>query len=203
MGLESLKEFLYWRENYPRMKFTIMFLFLLLIVFSSLAQQDTRERGNSGDSPVILTDSEPASDKNPRYNSSFTSSNVTQIFVKENVAAPTSNLKLSSLEKEISNLEEMESEALLKGDTATLKKLWVRDFRKDISSSKGKLPHYLSFTRVVERINVNGNSVFTSGYESYLILRPNVPLGDPIKRYYFHVWTKQNGSWKLVSRSAN
>lgn len=190
------------------MKLAIMLQLLLVSVITCFAQQGKPSySSNNSDSVLVLTHLEAGHDNGPRYTNSFTSSTETQIFVKENVAISTSNLKLSAIEKEISSLEEMESKALLNRDTLMLKKLWIRDFTKDIpenrANGKSALPHYLKLSRMIERVNVNGNSVFTSGYESYLILRPNVPLGDPIKRYYFHVWTKKNGQWKLISRSAN
>lgn len=180
-----------------------MLQFLLLMVFSTFAQENRQSTGDIyRDSALVLSHLDPNHDNGPRYTNSFTSSTDSHmVFVKENVAISSPNVKLSALEKEISRLEEMESKALLNRDTVTLKKLWMRDFTKD--TGKSTLPHYLSLSRMIERINVNGNSVFTSGYESYITFRPNVPLGDPVKRYYFHVWTKQNGQWKLVSRNAN
>src|SRR5688572_18940675 len=60
----------------------------------------------------------------------------TYFSVNDNITFATDNLQMSALEREISDLESLECKALLKRDTAMLKKLWARDFTLDESSGE-------------------------------------------------------------------
>lgn len=124
----------------------------------------------------------------------------------DNITIATYNLQLSVMEREMAELESRESQAVLKRDTAELIKLWARDFTLDEASDKlvnGKnpLPYYASFSRLIERCTPVGNDVYTSGYEMVQLLPTNGPMKDPVKRTFFHAWTRKNGQWKLITRT--
>jgi hypothetical protein len=128
-----------------------------------------------------------------------------QLIIKDHVVFSSPNIKMSSIELEISDLEEIECKAILKRDTITLIKLWDRDFTLDapsneLATSKNGLPYYVSFTRIVEHLNVIGDFVYTDGYELLRPLQANLNIGNPIKRNYLHVWSRKSGSWKLISK---
>jgi hypothetical protein len=128
-----------------------------------------------------------------------------QLIVKDNIALASPNLIRSPIEIEISELEALECKAILKRDTMVLKKLWARDFTLDaplnkVIESKNTLPYYVSYKRIIENLNVIGDAVYSRGYEMVQHLKVNGKLEDPVKKSYFHVWKKQNGSWRLVSK---
>ena len=125
------------------------------------------------------------------------------IKIKGNLIFYTSSLPLSSIEEDISNLEEQECTALLKRDTVTLQSLWQRDFTLDYPKNNliehgNSLPHYLSYIRTVERFSVLDNFVYTSGYETVQLMKLD---SKPIKRVYFHTWKKIGLRWKLIAKS--
>lgn len=123
-----------------------------------------------------------------------------------NITIVTYNLQLSVIEREMAGLESRECDATLKRDTAELIKLWARDFTLDeapdkLVNGKNPLPYYASFSRLIERCTPVGNDVYTSGYEMVQLLPTNGPMKDPVKRAFFHAWTRKNGQWKLITRT--
>ena len=125
---------------------------------------------------------------------------------KENVSFKTSNLKLSDVENEITDLESEECGALKNRDTITLVKIWARDFTQDqkqnkIVDSKNGLPNYLSLGRMIESITeIDKNTVYTSGYEVFREIKATEKFEEERTRKYFHIWTRKNGMWKLTTK---
>ena len=122
----------------------------------------------------------------------------------------------TSAESEIRKLEETERRAVLRKDTATLRKIWDRHLIVNAPMNKVVLSgedavarpvitdmEYSSFTREIEQLLVRGDLVISMGNEII------VPFGDEpkeeqaIKRRYTNIWMKQNGGWTLVARHAN
>lgn len=85
--------------------------------------------------------------------------------VKDHVTVGTFNFQLSPVETEFSDLESQECQALLKRDTASLKKIWARDFTLDEPTNKIQvgilIPYYTTLSRIIEDITVLGNVVYT------------------------------------------
>lgn len=118
--------------------------------------------------------------------------------------------------KQIRHLEQLSVEAILKSDTAMLKKIWAPEFmvntpRNDVAGDrkevlriqKAGLINYKSFERIIEKIQVHDQVVITVGYEKFV---PNDDLpeaGQEIKRRFMNVWMKQQGEWKHVARQAS
>lgn len=165
---------------------------ILLISFNSFAQSSDSTYLNSTDS---------SQRKTVTYFPKMTE----HLVVKNNIAFSTTLAPKTQTETEIWDLEEMECKALLKRDSVTLQKLWDRDFTLNaplnkVVTGKNPLPYYISFTRLVERVSVIDNAVYTWGIESLIPLESHGKPGDPIKRRYGHVWMKKYGVWKLVSK---
>lgn len=179
---------------------------LFLLAYSAYSQ--------TADSTTTET---PRSRSFPAYNSqnkadrtfSRQSGNQKIYRFKDNVTFVSYNLQLSAIENEISDLESMECTAILKRDTAVLKTLWTRDFTLDAPSSElvnsqNTLPYYASLSRMVEKFTVmDGNVIYTSGYEMVQPLKANGGVDDPVKRNYFHTWMRRNGIWKLTMKTHN
>jgi hypothetical protein len=113
---------------------------------------------------------------------------------------------MTPIEIEISDLEAAECNALLKRDTSALKKIWTRDFTLDarqneVTTGKNPLPYYVSLSRMVENVTAIENVIYTRGHEMVVFLKSDAGMSDPVKRQYFHVWTKRMGGWKLVTKT--
>lgn len=127
-----------------------------------------------------------------------------QIIVKGNLSFSTYNLVMTAIEREISDLEAMECMALQKRDTATLRKLWIRDFTLDhpneLVAGNNPIPYYVSYSRLVNNFSAFQNVVYTSGTDSFQQLNTNGKLENVINRNYSHTWTLIAGAWKLTSK---
>ncbi|HKH62218.1 MAG TPA: nuclear transport factor 2 family protein [Flavitalea sp.] len=121
----------------------------------------------------------------------------------------------ASAEADIRKLEEQERQAVLKKDTAMLRKIWDRHFlvnapnnRIAISDDAVARPvitqmSYASFTREIEQILVRGDVVFSMGSEIVVPAEGTPNAGAEIKRRYTNIWMKQSGAWMLVARHAS
>lgn len=122
----------------------------------------------------------------------------------------------SSAEAEIRKLEEQERQAVLKRDTAALRKIWDKHFIVNAPNNKVVIAaenpvdrpvvaqiSYSSFTREIEQILVRGDVVFCMGNEIVVPASDRPKAGQEIKRRYTNVWMKQDGAWTLVARHAS
>lgn len=122
----------------------------------------------------------------------------------------------SDIENLIRDLEAKSVKAILDGDTNTLKKMWAPEFivntpRNDVAENrdavlliqKTGLINYSSFTRTIEKIQIQEDVVITMGYETY-IPKENLPqAGQTIKRRFINVWMNKNGQWQHIARQAS
>ena len=122
----------------------------------------------------------------------------------------------SDIENLIRDLEAKSVKAILDGDTNTLKKMWAPEFivntpRNDVAENrdavlliqKTGLINYSSFTRTIEKIQIQEDVAITMGYETY-IPKENLPqAGQTIKRRFINVWMKKNGQWQHIARQAS
>lgn len=115
--------------------------------------------------------------------------------------------QLSFVEELIVNLESDECEALRKRDHLALRRLWAKDFtvqqkQNKLVTNDNPLPNYLSFGRMIEKISVvDSVTALTSGYEIYQEFTTGVNTTPCTIRKFFHAWTKQNGLWKLSTKT--
>ena len=120
---------------------------------------------------------------------------------------------ISSIENLIRDLEQKSVKAIQEGDTNTLKRMWDPGFmvntpRNDIAENrdavlqiqKNGLINYKSFTRTIEKIQVQKDVVITMGFEVY-VPNDNLPqAGQTLERRFINVWMKKNGQWHKCGR---
>jgi hypothetical protein len=120
----------------------------------------------------------------------------------------------SAAESEIRQLDQLEAQATISGDTATLKKLWspgfvvnnpantvvnVAQIRKLMK--EGKIS-YATFSRVIEKVSIIDNVAVTMGYEENQPEKATDNAGKKVTRRYTNVWLKGTGGWRIIARQA-
>lgn len=124
----------------------------------------------------------------------------------------------SKTETEIRILEQRGAEAVLKGDTNTLKQLWATEFmvntpRNEVTGNRdsvlllqkrGQLD-YSRFDKIIERIQFQENIVITMGHEIIVAKTdsPAAKAGQIMKRRFTNIWMKKNGQWQQIARHAS
>ena len=123
------------------------------------------------------------------------------------------NAQQNDIVKEINKLEQACVQAILTQDTATLKKLWAKDFMVNSPSNKvvigGQVKmvaagviKYSSFVLENEQTMAKGDFVITMGKETVVTSGSNYPVaGKTVHRRYTQVWQKQNGNWICIART--
>lgn len=114
----------------------------------------------------------------------------------------------------IRKLEDMEREAILKGDTTLLselmsKKIVVQNPENAIVGfqqimdriKKGKI-NYASFERRIDNIAFMNGMAVVMGLETLVPQADTQHAGKTVTRRFTNIWTKENGNWKLTARQA-
>ena len=118
-------------------------------------------------------------------------------------------------EAEIRQMETLERESVLKGDSLALfDKIWspnmvINTPANTVGTVEGTKTHfragglsYLSFERTIEKITFNDNVAIVMGGE---IIKPQGKqpnAGKTVSRRFTHVWLFKNNSWSLIGRQA-
>lgn len=118
-------------------------------------------------------------------------------------------------EAEIRNLENLERESVMKGDsTALFDKIWspnmvVNTPANVVGTVEGTKAifragglKYLSFERNIEKISFYENVVIVMGGE---VIRPQGKqsnAGKVVTRRFTHVWQNSGGNWSIIARQA-
>lgn len=127
-------------------------------------------------------------------------------------------VKVSAQQKEeqaIRQMEQQEMQALLKGDTLTLfEKIWSPALlvqnpanlivtRQEIAAliKAGKID-YAAFERIIEKINIVGNTALVMGREEVAPEGNTDHSGKVVIRRFTNIWIKHYNQWKLVGRQA-
>jgi hypothetical protein len=118
-------------------------------------------------------------------------------------------------EDEIRRFENIEREAVLKSDSATLfDKIWspkmiVNTPLNTVGNVEGTKHHlragglkYLSFERNIERITFDDNIAIVMGGEVIKPQGTQPNAGKKVSRRFTHVWKKTDNSWSLIARHA-
>jgi ketosteroid isomerase-like protein len=117
----------------------------------------------------------------------------------------------AAIEREIRRLDVAHADAVLRGDLATLDKLWTKDFRANnpfngidrADRIRTGAVTYSSFIREPESVLIHGNTVIVMGRE-IVVPRGNSPdAGKTINRRYTNIWMRRNSKWRLVARQAS
>jgi ketosteroid isomerase-like protein len=122
----------------------------------------------------------------------------------------------SEIESLIRHLETVETQAVVKQDVATLKKLWAEDFMVNNPYNtvvKGRAQvlermsdgviHYASFEREIESMMVMDNLVIVMGLETIAPIGDAPMAGETVKRRYTNLWKLEDGEWRVKARHAN
>ncbi|WP_462252137.1 nuclear transport factor 2 family protein [Ferruginibacter sp.] len=118
------------------------------------------------------------------------------------------------IEKEIRDLEEKQAQAIMKKDSATLRKIWARNFMVNsprnnvltggqVEMVMAGLISYTSYTHDLEKILVTGNIVISMGSETVVPVMGSPKGGQTIKRRYTNIYQRENDRWILIARHAN
>jgi hypothetical protein len=118
-------------------------------------------------------------------------------------------------EKEIRRLELIEKEAMLKGDTMALYKIWHPKYvvnnpygvvvtipQISYLIKTGKID-YSSFDREIEKITFIDNVCIVMGKETTTPQNATENAGNIVVRRYTHTWMKNKNVWSLVARQAS
>lgn len=117
----------------------------------------------------------------------------------------------AAIEQEIRKLDLAHADAILRGDSAALDKLWTADFRvnnpfNEIDKAdriRNGVVTYAAFVREPEAVLVHGDTVIVMGRETVVPKGTSPDAGKTIKRRYTNIWMKRKGKWRLVARHAS
>jgi len=118
-------------------------------------------------------------------------------------------------EAEIRRLEQLEREAVMKGDSVSLfDKLWSPNMVINtpanvvgtVQGTKALLRSgglaYISFERNIEKITFNDNLAFVMGGEVIKPQGKQPNAGKTVTRRFTNVWKYANKSWSIIARQA-
>jgi Domain of unknown function (DUF4440) len=119
-----------------------------------------------------------------------------------------------SRELEIRRLENIESEAVLKGDSLTLFKIWspnmvIHNPANNVITVEGtkmlfrtgKL-NYSNFERFIEKITFNENLAIVMGEEKLKPQGLSSNAGKSVTRRFTNIWKFSNNGWNIIARQA-
>ena len=118
-------------------------------------------------------------------------------------------------ETKIRKVEKDRIAAILKKDTAALSKIWGKEYFANrpagrISPRNKVLELILkdtlnltTYNSQIEQIIIRSNIVVTMGSEIVMPGGNNPNAGKMLNRRFTHIWTKEDGEWRLLARHAN
>jgi len=119
------------------------------------------------------------------------------------------------VETEIRRLEQLEVEAVLAKDVATLETLWDPQFvvhnpeHQIVRATANPADRPVmqaartAFTRDVEHVTIRPDVVISMGSETVVPAGDLPQSGETVRRRYTNIWMKVGDSWKLIARHAN
>jgi len=118
-------------------------------------------------------------------------------------------------ESEIRQLENLERESVLKGDSLVLfDKIWSPEMVVNtpnnvvgtVEGTKAQLRsgglNYLSFDRNIEKITFNTNVAIVMGEEKIKPQGKQNNAGKVVTRRFTNVWMYSNNNWRIIARQA-
>ncbi len=117
-------------------------------------------------------------------------------------------------ETELRKLENMEAEAILKGDTIMLFKLLspqivvhnpensIVTFNKIMERIKSGKIDYSAFERIIEKITFVENIAIVMGKETITPKGVTTNAGKTVTRSFTNIWMRDKNSWRLTARQA-
>jgi hypothetical protein len=163
-------------------------ILLITLSINASAQFGTDSSAGEGNSPMRLSD----------YKSQK------RVVAANHVALWTTHIVLTLEERQIMDAESREIAALIRRDTAALRKIWSRDFTLDdnknsqVLTSNNPLPFYVSLHRVIEGLTKVEGMISIQGNETYQLLNPGGKPDDLVVRPFSPMWIQKNGKWTLT-----
>jgi hypothetical protein len=118
-------------------------------------------------------------------------------------------------EAEIRRMEQLEREAVMKGDSISLfDKLWTpgmvintpANVVGNVQGTKAMFRtgglNYLSFERNIEKVTFNDNIAIVMGSEVIKPQGTQLNAGKTVTRRFTNVWKYANNSWSIIARQA-
>lgn len=114
----------------------------------------------------------------------------------------------------IRKLEDMEKEAIRKGDTTQLAMLMsenivvhnpenmIAGYRTIVDRIKAGKINYASFDRIIEKISIVNGIAIVMGQETIVPQGETKHAGKTVIRRFSNIWTKEGDVWKLTARQA-
>jgi hypothetical protein len=122
----------------------------------------------------------------------------------------------SSLEQTIRNLDLEAAKAILEHDERAINRLFAansvtnnprngltRGSSGVIDAAKTGLVEYYKFERVVESVQIIGNTAITMGQETIVMKNQMNGPGARYDRRYTNVWMRTGRTWQIVARHAS
>jgi len=140
----------------------------------------------------------------------------TQIMIYLSLAGITNHLTAQDVKTaEITRLENLEREAVIKGDSTLLfNTLWSPQMVINTPANRvgtvdgtkmlmrsGRL-NYLSFERTIEKISFNDNLAIVMGEEKVKPQGNQDNSGKLVTRRFTNIWKKENDKWMIIARQA-
>lgn len=121
----------------------------------------------------------------------------------------------ASSETEIRNVENLQTKAILKGDTSAMYDLWssaivvnnpyniimTMDQIKKVFRT-GKVENTSTLDVDIEKITIVENIAIVMGKEALTPQGTADHSGKKVTRRFTNIWMKNNGAWKLTARQA-
>lgn len=132
------------------------------------------------------------------------------------MSAQTGRSSVKNVEAELRRLDLAAAKAVLEKDEKAITRYFTKDSVTNnprngltigsdgiIQAARANVIDYRSFERVIESIQVLGNTVVIMGHETVVMNGNGGNAGETIRRRYTNVWMKTNSGWRIVARHAN
>ena len=71
------------------------------------------------------------------------------------------------------------------------------------SIQKRGLINYISFTRTIEKIQIQKDVIISMGFETFVPKENAQQAGQSVKRRFINVWMKKDGQWQHIARQSS
>jgi ketosteroid isomerase-like protein len=131
-------------------------------------------------------------------------------------SAQTARSSSKNVEAELRQLDLAAAKAVLEKDEKAIARYFTKDSVTNnprnaltigsdgvIKAARANLIDYQSFERVIESIQLLGNTVVIMGNETVVMNGNGGNAGETIRRRYTNIWMKTGAGWRIVARHAN
>ena len=122
----------------------------------------------------------------------------------------------AALKERLRMLDQQAAEAILKRDEKQIARFFTEDSvinnprnsltqgnKGVIEAARTGVIDYYSFERLVESIQIHGNTAILMGSETVVWRDNDGKPGETVRRRYTNIWIKRGREWRIVARHAN